>query len=59
MKIKELANEKNVTLTKLAQQLGYSRVHLTNVANGAPVGIKLAKKLVEWSGGALTYEDLL
>jgi transcriptional regulator with XRE-family HTH domain len=59
MTLKEFANIKNMTLTEIARQLSYSRVHLTNVANGAPAGKKLTKKLVIWSSGALKADDLL
>jgi hypothetical protein len=57
--IKTLVREKQITLTDLARQLGYSRVHITNVSNGAPAGPRLAQKLVAWSGGRLKTDDLL
>lgn len=59
MTIKQIAQSQGITLTELAKLMGYSRVHITNVANGAPAGPKLAKKLVAWSDRKLTTDDLL
>jgi hypothetical protein len=56
---KQFVKQKNLSLTDLAKDLGYSRVHLTNVANGFPAGKRLAKKIELWSGGQVPAVCLL
>jgi transcriptional regulator with XRE-family HTH domain len=58
-KFKKLVQEQNITLKDLAKQLRVSRVHLTNIANGAPAGKQLAKKIEAWSGGLISHSELL
>ena len=56
---KRLVRRRNTTLKKVATELDYSRVHITNVANGHPAGKKLIAKLIIWSKGQLSVSDLL
>lgn len=49
--LKKEVKRRRMTLTDLARHLGYSRAHITMVANGGPAGKRLAQKIEQWSEG--------
>ena len=58
-KLKRYTKTQKITLTKLAQNLKYSRQHISEIANGQPAGKKLALKIEKWSNGHISHTELL
>jgi hypothetical protein len=50
---------KSITDQQAADELGVQRQWLNAVKNGTPAGRKLALKILEWSKGAVTLEEVL
>lgn len=46
------------SVTGAADELGVSRVRLSQLVNGKPAGRKLALKIQKWSGGVVKATDL-
>ena len=48
------------TITRAAEELGVTRIHLSNIAHGNyPPGRQLAIRIEEWTGGEVKASDLL
>jgi len=58
-KFKQVIKNKKTTITYLAKYFNVSREHLTNIANGAPAGKNLAKKIETWTGGEISCTDVI
>ena len=56
---KRFVRDRKITLKSLAKELCVSREHLTNIANGAPCGKNLAKRIEHWSNGVISHSELL
>jgi len=50
---------RKITQEDAAKELGISRVHLNNIINLISPGVKLAKKIENWSYGVIKAQDLL
>lgn len=50
---------RKTTISKVADELGYSREHLNRVCNGLPSGRRLGKDIEQWSGGEVTEIDVM
>ena len=50
---------RKITQETAAEELNISRVHLNNILNQIAPGIKLAKKIEDWSYGVIKAQDLL
>lgn len=60
MNLEEFIGKRHVNVTKLAESIGYSRVHVQGVINGKyRAGKKLIKALEIASDGKIKAEDLL
>ena len=59
MKLKDYLELKRITDREASTQLGITREYLNMVKNGRPAGRKLALRVVAWSKGAVTLEELL
>jgi hypothetical protein len=60
MKPKQYLRFIKKTTKELAEQIGYTRQHLSQVFNGkAPCGSKLAHKIDEWSDHAITWVEMM
>jgi DNA transposition AAA+ family ATPase len=60
MKLDEFIDTRKMTITRLADDIGYSRTHLTEVLNGRKrPGKKLIKALMQATNGKANLEGLL
>lgn len=51
--------ERRTTISQLARDIGYSRVHLSNVLNGITrCGKGLARTIAKWSNNDITPENM-
>ena len=60
MNLSEFVGKRNINVTKLAEEIGYSRGHLESVLSGRlKMGKKLAKALEKISQDQMKAEELL
>ena len=60
MHLKEYLYHKEIKITDFAKEIDYNRLHIGLVAKGKlKPGPKLIKKLIEYTEGIITEEDLL
>lgn len=60
MKLDEFIDTRKMTITRLAEEIGYSRSYLTLVLNGhCKPGKKLIKALIQATNGKANLEGLL
>ena len=60
MTLKEyIFNEREITITQAAKELGYTRPHITAVCNGLPGGRRLAEIIEEWSSRKVKAIDVI
>lgn len=58
MKIKEYLKSIGKTQQQFAKEIGVSNVTITRAVKGYCFGSKTAKKIVDASGGLVTYNDI-
>lgn len=59
MKLKKFIYDvRKTTIKQAADELGYTREHLTEVCNGLPAGRKLGLKIEKWSAGIVTAPEV-
>ena len=57
--ILQIVNEKNITKTQAAKDIGITRTHFYHLLNGKPIGKRTAKLVEEWSGGRIKKEYII
>lgn len=59
MKLKTYLEFKQIPVKEAAMQLKIARGYMHEIlSEKRPPGRKLAQRIIDWSGGAVTYQDL-